>query len=160
MMTANPQRSKYTIDGMTRSFRLAAKQRNAANQVGTSDNIGAIHSAERILWHLAPLHVYGTYNHKQVMKQNPTIWSVKARVAAGRGKRTEIEHVAPHRALTVRAIDLVTKHKSDEPLMRYLKRVFQLAVLTPDERAHLDRQNRSTIDPKRLQKAGIKLCKA
>jgi hypothetical protein len=151
-----PQRSKYTVSGLTSSFRLAAEFRNAALRRGTTDNIGAIHSAERVLFHLAPLVVYGTFLPKQ-LRRNPKIWSIKAKAAARRGERTEIEHVAPHRALTIKAIELVTKHKSDEPLLRLIRKHFRLVVLTPDERSHLDRQNRSTIDPRRLEKAGIKM---
>jgi hypothetical protein len=150
-------KSKYTLAGMTSAFRLAAKFRNDANQRGMTDNIGAIHSAERILMHLAPLVVYGTLSPKQHRLHPKVTWSIKARAATRRGESTHIEHVAPHRALTMRAIELVTTNKSDEPLLRFIKRTLRLAVVTPDERLHLDRQNRSKIHPKRLEKAGIKI---
>jgi hypothetical protein len=152
------RRSKYTITGLTSSFRLAAKFRNEANQQGTTDNIGAIHSAERILNEsLAPLIVYGAFDPKQLRRHPKVRWSVKAKAATRRGERTQFEHVAPKRALTIKAIELVMKSKNDEPLLRFIKRNFRLAVLTPDQRSHLDRHNRSRIDPKRLEKAGIKI---
>ncbi len=128
------------------------------NEQGNRDQLAAAPAAaERVLFHLAPLIKYGTFLPKQLRRHPKVAWSVKAKAAARRGEETHIEHVAPHRALTLKAIELVTKHKNDEPLLRLIRKHFRLAVLTPDERSHLDRQNRSRMDARRLEKARIKI---
>jgi hypothetical protein len=71
---------------------------------------------------------------------------VKAK-AARNPKDLRIEHVGPMRELTIKAIELVTKHKSDGPLLRFIKKRYGIVILTGEETIQLNRQNRSKIDP-------------
>ena len=66
------------------------------------------------------------------------------------GEPVEIEHFNPQRAYARKIIELVGKGKSDDLLIRYIKRTYRLVLLTKAERSALDRENRSKIDPKRL----------
>jgi hypothetical protein len=86
-------------------------------------------------------------------------FSAKAKAAHRRGEPILIEHVAPTREFTCKAIELVTKYKSDQPLLRFIKLHYRLVHLTPEETSKLNRLNRSKMDPKRLEKAGIRIAK-
>jgi hypothetical protein len=83
---------------------------------------------------------------------------VKAKAAHRQGRPILIEHVAPTREFTCKAIEK-TKYKSDKPLLQFIKTHYRLVHLTPEETIKLNRLNRSRMDPQRLEKAGIKMAK-
>lgn len=157
-MTKIIPRSKYSIPGLIEQFRIAAKARQAMLKAGGTDNGGAIHSAARVLEFLALRVKYNTAGHiMSVRNSDAGEFSAKATAAHRRGERILIEHVAPMREFTCKAIELVTKYKSDQPLLRFIKKHYRLVHLTPEETIKLNRQNRSKMDPQRL--AGIRMTK-
>jgi hypothetical protein len=159
-MTKIIPRSKYSIPGLIEQFRIAAEARNAMIKAGGTDNGGAIHSAARVLDILALRVKYNTAGHIRSVRNNGAAeFSVKAKAAHRRGQPILIEHVAPTREFTCKAIVVVTKYKSDEPLLRFIKKHYRLVHLTPEETIKLNRQNRSKMDPQRLEKAGIRMTK-
>jgi hypothetical protein len=68
-----------------------------------------------------------------------------------------LEHVAPHRALTVLAINRILGGANDDEFIKFVKSKFKLVFLTPEETLRLNKINRSKIDPNRLAKAGIRV---
>jgi hypothetical protein len=136
-------------------FRIAAESRNKLLKAGATDNVGAIHSATRILEILGSQLKYKDVGHINNLRHWPYAeFSVKAKAAYRRGQRVLTEHVSPMRELTCKAIEK-TKYKSDGPLLRLIGTHYRLVLLTPEETTKLNRQNRSKIDPGRL--AGIKM---
>jgi hypothetical protein len=153
-------RSKYSTKNLIRWFRKAAKFRNELIDDGATDNVGSIYAAARILDILAQRVKYSTVGHiRSVRKHRNAEFSIKAKAAHRQGGQILIEHVAPTREFTIKAIEK-TKYKSDEPLLRYIKKHYRLVHLTPEETIKLNRQNRSKMDPKRLEKAGIRIVAA
>jgi hypothetical protein len=157
-MTTN--KTARTPENLIGWFRRTAKFCIEMRKAGCPDNICAIRAATTLLEVLAHRVVLGVNAKTNAhLRKHPSVkWSVKARAADRRKEATQIEHVAPRTALSLKAIELVTKCKSDAPLLRLLKRYYRLAVLTPDEARELDRMNRSKLDLRRLEKAGIKMC--
>ncbi|MBS0535004.1 MAG: hypothetical protein JSR72_13180 [Proteobacteria bacterium] len=150
--------TKYNEADLIRMFRLAAKFRRQCRKAGFSDNMGAIHSAERILHLLGPKLVHPGMGHlNNLRKYEGAIFSKKARTAHLAGGKVQIEHVAPHRALTCLAIEKIEGGVSDNEFAEFIKTTFQIVLLTPEETSHLNRMNRTKIDPDRLKKAGIVL---
>jgi len=150
--------SKYNAENLIRMFRRAAAFRRQCVDAGFSDNMGAIHSAERILHLLGPILVHPGMGHlNNLRKHKGAIFSEKALAVHLAGGKVQIEHVAPHRALTCLAIDKIQEGISDEAFAEFIKSAFQIVLLTPEETAHLNKINRSKIDPDRLKKAGIVL---
>lgn len=148
--------SKYNAANLIRMFRLAAEFRRRCLDAGFNDNMGAIHSAERILHLLGPILVHPGMGHlNNLRKYEGAIFSKKALAAHLAGGKVQIEHVAPHRALTCLAIDMIEEGISDDDFAKFIKSTFQIVLLTPEETAHLNKINRSKIDPDRLEKAGI-----
>jgi transcriptional regulator CtsR len=96
-------------------------------------------------------------NLNNLRKYKGAIFSEKALAVHSAGGKVQIEHVTPHRALTCLAIDKIQEGISDEAFAEFIKSVFQIVLLTPEETAHLNKTNRSKIDPDRLKKAGIVL---
>jgi len=134
----------------------AAKFRNRCIAQGLEDNMGAIHSAERALHLLGPKLVYPGMGHlNNFRKYGKAVFSAEALKAYAAGGKVQIEHVQPHRALTLQAIEKA--NEGDEALRAFVKKRFRLALLTPEETRHLNKVNRSRIDPARLRKAGIAL---
>jgi hypothetical protein len=151
---------KYQPRELIKMFRLAAALRNKMIKANFTDNGGAIHSAERILDILGQRLNYPGLNHINQLRHWPGAeFSEKAKIAHRRGLPVLIEHVAPIRALTCKAIE-TAKSKSDEPLRRLIKKHYRLVMLTPEETIKLNRLNRSKMDPNRLAKAGIKTTRA
>jgi hypothetical protein len=75
-----------------------------------------------------------------------------------RGEKILIEHIAPHRELTRRVIQLAAKSNiSDDAIEQYVRKHFRLALLNERETTKLNRLNRSKMHAKRLSKASIKL---
>jgi len=152
---------KYDPATLIAMFRLAAELRAQMLEAGFTDNGGAIHSAERILNILGLRLCYPGLSHINNLRNHPNaVFSTKARAAHNAGEKVLIEHVRPHRALTRLAIERIEKGASDAAFAKFVKQWFQLALLTKEETLHLNRQNRSKIDPDRLRTAGIKLVKA
>ncbi len=148
---------KYQPRILIQMFRLAAALRNKMIKADFSDNGGAIHSAERIINILGQRLNYPGLSHLNNLRhRDDAEFSIKARAAYKKGEKVTIEHVAPIRAFTSKAIEKV-RSKSDVPLRRFVKKHFQLVLLTPAEAIQLNRINRTKIDANRLRKAGIKL---
>src|SRR5664279_2383933 len=135
-------------------FRLAAKLCKRMRAAGFTHNGGAIHSAERILNLLRLILVYPELGHiNNLRKYLKAEFSLKARAAYARGDKILIEHVSPLRDLTRRAIHKIDE-LDDDGFAKVVKKHFRLVLLTPEETAQLNRQNRSEMSTKRL--AGIK----
>jgi hypothetical protein len=152
---------KYEPATLIAMFRLAAKLRSQMLKAGFTDNGGAIHSAERILNILGLRLCYPRLFHINNLKDYPSAkFSTRARAAHNAGVKVLIEHVSPHRALTRLAIEKLEAGASDAAFTKFIKMHFQLVLLTKEETLHLNKLNRSRIDPDRLRKAGIKLVRA
>jgi phosphate starvation-inducible protein PhoH len=87
-------------------------------------------------------------------KNGATEFSVKAKAAHRRGQPILIEHVAPTREFTCNAIEIATKYKSDQPLVRFIT----IASFRRDNQVETAKPEQE-MDPKRLKKAGIKMAK-
>lgn len=147
---------KYEPIKLIAMFRLAAGLRKQMQEVGFTDNGGAIHSAERILNILGLRLCYPGLTHINNLRNHPNApFSAEALVAHGTGERVLIEHVVPHRALTRLAIEQIEAGVSDEEFANFVKTHFQLALLTQSETARLNKLNRSKMTPDRLKSAGI-----
>ncbi len=149
---------KYAPTQLIRMFRLAAALRKQMLKAGFTDNGGAIHSAERILSILGLRLCYPELSHiNNLRDQTNAPFSVKALIAHRAGEKVLIEHVNPHRALTRLVIAQIEAGVGDKKFSSFVKDNFKLALLTQAETLHLNKQNRSKIDPDRLKKAGISL---
>lgn len=152
---------KYEPTTLITMFRLAAELRAQMLKAGFTDNGGAIHSAERILNILGLRLCYPGLSHINNLRNHPNAeFSTRARAAHNAGEKVLIEHVSPHRALTRLAIEKIETGANDAAFTKFVKKHFQLALLTKEETLHLNKLNRSRIDPDRLRNAGIKLVKA
>ncbi len=139
-------------------FRLAAELRKRMLEAGFTDNGGAIHSAERIL-HLLGLRVcFPGLSHINNLRKHPNApFSHAALVAYQTGAKVLIEHVNPHRALTRRAIETIESGVDDAGFVEFVREHYQLALLTEDETARLNKKNRTRIEQDRLGSVGITL---
>lgn len=126
--------------------------------IGFTDNGGAIHSAERIVDILAQRLLYPELSHLNNLKKHPKAkFSVEARKAFDSGEKVLIEHVTPLRAFTRLAISKIDAGMTDDDFAAFVRNNFEFALLTREETARLNKQNRTKIDPDRLAKAGIVL---
>jgi hypothetical protein len=101
--------------------------------------------------------VYPDLGHiNNLRKYNKAEFSVAAKSAYARGDRVLIEHVSPVRDFTRTAINKIDE-LDDKGFARFVKKHFRLVLLTPDETAKLNRENRSKMDAKRL--AGIRMAR-
>lgn len=92
--------SKYEPAKLIAMFRLAAALRGQMQEVGFTDNGGAIHSAERILNILGLRLCYPGLTHINNLRNHPNApFSAEALIAHEAGEKVLIEHVSPHRAL-------------------------------------------------------------
>jgi hypothetical protein len=154
-------KGKYSPATLIPMFRKASALRNEMIAAGFTDNGGAIHSCERILDILGQRVKYPGLGHiNNFRKSNRAVFSVAALAAFKKKGRVLIEHVAPIRALTRAAIDLVTRGCSDAELIAFVKRKYRLDLLTPTETLHLNKVNRSRMTTDRLKRSGIKLAKS
>jgi len=152
---------KYDPEKLIEMFRLAAGLRKQMIEVGFTDNGGAIHSAERILNILGLRLTYPELTHINNLRHHPDApFSIEALVAHKAGEKVMIEHVSPHRALTRLAIAQVEKGVSNLEFTDFVKKNFQLALLTKSETQRLNKINRSKIALDRLLSADIKLAKS
>jgi hypothetical protein len=148
---------KYHPGNLIPMFRLAAELCKRMRAAGFTDNGGAIHSAQRVLNLLGLCLVYPDLSHlNNLRKYEKAEFSMKARAAYARGDTVKIEHVSPERDFTRRAIDKIDE-LDDDGLAKFVKRHFRLVLLTPQEQAQLNRENRSKMGKDRL--AGIKFAK-
>ena len=150
--------TKYKPLNLVRMFRLAATLRAEMIAAGFTDNGGAIHSAERILNILGVRLCYPELSHINNLRKLPNApFSEAALLAHQSGKRVLIEHVSPHRALTRLAIAQIEQGVSDKQFLRFVRKHFQLALLTEEETKQLNKINRSELSSDRLASAGIRL---
>jgi len=148
--------SKYEPAKLIAMFRLAAALRGQMQEVGFTDNGGAIHSAERILNILGLRLCYPGLTHINNLRHHPNApFSAEALIAHKAGEKVLIEHVSPHRALTRLAIEQIEAGVSDEEFTNFVKAHFQLALLTQAETLRLNKMNRSKMAADRLKSAGI-----
>lgn len=148
--------SKYEPAKLIAMFRLAAALRGQMQEVGFTDNGGAIHSAERILNILGLRLCYPGLTHINNLRNHPNApFSAEALIAHEAGEKVLIEHVSPHRALTRLASEKIEAGVSDEEFTNFLKSHFQLALLTQAETLRLNKLNRSKMATDRLKSAGI-----
>ena len=126
--------------------------------MGLTDNVGAIHSAERILEILGQRLNYPGLDHiKNLRNYDRAKFSRAALEAHLQGEAVDVEHVSPKRALTRAAIDQLDKGATDDELLDYIRRNYELVLLTKAERSHLDKLNRSNMTRTRLADAGIEV---
>ena len=92
--------------------------------------------------------VYPELGHiNNLRKYEKAEFSLKARAAYARGDKILIEHVSPLRDLTRRAIHKIDE-LDDDGFAKFVKKHFCLVLLTPEETAQLNRQNRSEMSTK------------
>ena len=152
-------KSKYTPENLIPIFRKAAKFRDEMIGLGFTDNGGAIHSAERILDILGQRLKYPGLTHINNLDQHQDAeFSLAAFEIWKRGDRRslKIEHVAPQRAFTREAIDLLRDGATDQAFTDYVRQHYRVVLLTAEEMAHLNKINRSRMTSDRLGGAGIK----
>ncbi len=126
--------------------------------IGFTDNGGAIHSAERIINIFAQRLLYPSLSHLNKLSKDPKAkFSVEARKAFNAGEKVLIEHVTPLRAFTRLAISKIEAGMTDDEFEAFVRNKFEFALLTREEAALLNKQNRTKLDPDRLAKAGIVL---
>mgnify|MGYP000906163126 CR=1 FL=1 len=148
--------SKYSPEILLQMLRKAAEFRNEMVALGFTDNAGAIHSVERILDLLAYRLKYPGLTHvSKIRKYDGAEFSDAAWEAYKNGETVLVEHVAPQRAFAKMVLDKIADGKSDRYLMQFIKRKYQLALLTKSEAATLNRRNRSKIEADRLTRAGL-----
>ncbi len=157
-MASQPRSRKYNSDNLIPMFRLAAKLCIAMRAEGFTDNGGAIHSAERILNLLGLCLKYPEISHiNNLRKCRQAEFSVDALAAFKRGEKVLIEHVAPVRDFTRKAIEQLQCGATDAEFERFVRKNYRLVLLAPDEALRLNRLNRSKMDRHRLSKAGIRI---
>ena len=151
-------KSKYTPESLIPMFRKAAKLRDEMVELGFTDNGGAIHSAERILDILGQRLKYPGLNHiNNLDRHQDAEFSPAALEIWRRGDRRalKIEHVAPQRAFTRKAIDMLREGATDQDLTDFVRQHYRVVLLTAEEMTHLNRINRSRMTSTRLGDAGI-----
>ena len=159
-MNDAPSKSKYSPENLIPMFREAASLRNKMKDSGFTDNGGAIHSAERILDILGLCLNYPRLSHINNLRNYPGAeFSPAALEAHERGEIVMIEHVSPRRSFTRGAIEEIDNGASNQEFTDYVRKHFRLVLLTPEEKQHLDRINRSKMTHDRLASAGISVVK-
>jgi len=149
---------KYQPELLIAMFRKAAALRNEMLAAGFTDNGGAIHSAERILNILGLSLNYPELNHINKLRHSErAIFSVEALQLHQSGNKVLIEHVSPLRHLTQTAIEKIGQEMSDAQFEAFVREHYLLVLLSPDETKRLNKQNRSKMNPDRLNHAGIRL---
>jgi hypothetical protein len=129
--------------------------------LGFTDNGGAIHSAERIVYILGLCLNYPGLGHINNLRHHKgAVFSVEAQAAYRSGTRVLIEHVAPIRDLTRKTIEKISKGANDAELAAFVREHYQLVLLTPTEALRLNRLNRSRMTSDRLSSAGIRFARS
>lgn len=152
---------KYQPELLIKMFRKAASLRNDMLEAGFTDNGGAIHSAERILNILGLSLKYPDISHiSNVRHSKSAVFSMEALELHQSGGKVFIEHVSPLRHLTQTAIEKIGEQMSDTQFEAFIREHYILVLLSPDETKRLNKQNRSRMNPDRLENAGIQLATA
>lgn len=147
---------KYQADLLITMFRKAAEFRNQMLDSGFSDNAGAIHSAERVMDLLGLRLNYPGLSHRNNLRTHDQAkFSKAAWNEYKHGRTVRIEHVAPLRAFTRKAIEFLNRKVDDKAFARFVRRHYVLVLLTPEEMQRLNRVNASKMDPHRLRSANI-----
>ncbi len=148
---------KHNVENLLPALRIAAEARNKIRALGVEDNGGAIHSAERIVDILGQRINYPVLSHINNLKKFADAeMSVRADQQT-EGNKVEIEHVTPKRAMTILVLNFLEAPRSNAEIVDFIKTRYRLALLTPDERRKLDKENRTRDEPGRLENAGIEI---
>ena len=153
--------NKHRPEILIPMLRKAAILRRQMNKAGLSDNRGAIHCAERIINILGLELKYPGLRHINNLRN---YWRAYASDEAYRrlktkkkNMRVEVEHVAPLRDLTRKIMEQIESGATNGEIEAFVRRHYKLVLLSKKERRALDTKNRSTMHPRRLSLAGIKL---
>ena len=106
--------SRYGRDNLLPALRIFVRARRESLTAGSTDNGGAIHSVERLLDILCQRLCHPDLRHTNHLKKRA--WaerSVGADLALREGRKVDIEHVAPMRALAKEACRLI-EHNATE----------------------------------------------
>jgi hypothetical protein len=142
---------KHSTEQLFRDLRVFALARKEVLAGGGNDNTGAIHSVERYVNLLGLRLKYPGLTHIRMYRFLPGAECSRAAYAAfKRGEPILIEHATPHRALARKVGDMIAAGASDAKVADHIRRNYRLAYLTTEETLKLNRQNRSRIDPHRL----------
>ncbi|MFZ5522996.1 MAG: hypothetical protein ACOY9D_02780 [Pseudomonadota bacterium] len=140
--------STETLIEALRSFNV---WRISMHDKGLNDNVGAIHSAERIAELLSLKVAYPGLTHINKLRDyHGAVFSKKAKAVHKKNGKVEIEHVFPKRAYTIALLNKLSKIEDKIKIEKWIKRNFKLVLLTPLERANLDKVNRTKMRPDRL----------
>ncbi|MGA7748535.1 MAG: hypothetical protein WCA63_00140 [Gallionella sp.] len=156
-MTFGTISTKILIDAL-RSFD-EWRQRVLSKEL--TDNLGAIHSGERIAEMLSLKIAYPGLTHINNLRHHKELawFSKKAKAANNKETAVEIEHVYPKRAYTIALLRKLSKTEDTVKIEQWIKKNFKLVLLTRSERANLDKINRTKKrDKADFEAAGIDLC--
>ena len=152
------RRRKYHPELLIEMFRKAAALRNDMRAAGFTDNGGAIHSAERILNILGLSLNYPEISHINNLRFcERAVFSIEALKLHQSGNKVLIEHVSPLRHFTQTAIEKIGENLTNAQFKKFVREHYVLVLLSPDETKRLNKQNRSKMNPDRLNNAGIQL---
>ena len=128
---------------------------------GLNDNLGAIHSAERMAELLSLKIAYPGLTHLNKLRYCKFAWFSKdAKNIFDQDKKAkiEIEHIFPKRIYTKELLCKIDEEAENKDITKWIIENFKLALLTPKERAELDKVNRTRMCPDRLKAANIDMC--
>ena len=149
---------KYTPKNLLPALRTFVEARNACLKHDFTDNGGAIHSIERIVDILGLALKYPHLSHRNKLKEDKSAEiSREAREALKKGDKVQIEHVVPQRAFAREVCKKIDQGETDEQIISYIKNEYRLVLLSVNERARLDKSNRSKISKSRLEENGIEI---
>lgn len=121
------------------------------HDMGLNDNVGTIHSAERIAELLSLKVAYPGLTHINKLRDyDGAVFSKKAKAVHKKKGKVEIEHVFPKRAYTIALLKKLSQIEDKIKIEKWIKKNFKLVLLTPLERANLDKVNRTKMRPDRL----------
>lgn len=156
-MATSPMKKAVDRAKLGAEIRAAAAGRKTMNQMGLSDNRGAIHPMERIL-NIARANLVHGIAHQSYIKHDMNIeGTVEAFAARKLGKRVDIEHMYPRRESAIAVCRMVEDGASNDALIDYVIQTGRAILLTPEQRAAVDAVpgNRSVYSADRLMKAGL-----
>ena len=142
-MGRGKRESKYTPETLIKLLRKAVKFRNECVAEGLLDNMGAIHSAERVLDEVGRRLAYPGIGHQNKYREyRKAVFSKDALKAFVADENVKIEHVNPRRALTQVIAEKIDQ-MSDAELAQYIAVEYQMVLLTPAETSRVNKRNRS-----------------
>ncbi len=128
------------------------------HEMGLNDNVGAIHSAERIAELLSLKIAYPGLTHINKLRHYKFAWfSKNAKTAFDKDQKAkiEIEHIFPKRVYTQELLCKIDEEATSTNITKWINENFKLALLTPDERTTLDKENRTRNSHDRLAKIAM-----